>query len=196
MVRHSSLGAIERRLIFFRFPTHAFVVLTLQKLVQLCDSDDSDDDSYDSDNDTTDGSDRRGQRSGGVYRRLQRLFGKRKSDILDVGSENGKPNLSSDPRAQLRGQPTGFSDVPGLSQLRTLQMYHAAPNDPRTLFMQKHSALSCKKLAVACEQVSMFITQDNTIISFFELSAEDVEAPIIRRLQTNDTIIRQYVIPL
>lgn len=57
--------------------------------------------------------------------------------------------------------------------------------------MEKHSSLAPKGLAVACEQVSIFITFDNTIISFFELSALDVEAPIIRRLQTPDTILRQ-----
>jgi hypothetical protein len=57
--------------------------------------------------------------------------------------------------------------------------------------MEKNSALASRDLAVACEQVAMFITNDNTIISFFEQSAEDVEVPIIRRLQTTDTIIRQ-----
>jgi Mg2+ and Co2+ transporter CorA len=39
--------------------------------------------------------------------------------------------------------------------------------------------------------VSIFVTHDNTIISFFEMSAQDVESPIIRRLQTADTILRQ-----
>lgn len=57
--------------------------------------------------------------------------------------------------------------------------------------MEKNSALASRNLAVACEQVSLFVTNDNTIISFFEQSAQDVESPIIRRLQTNDTIIRQ-----
>jgi hypothetical protein len=57
--------------------------------------------------------------------------------------------------------------------------------------MEKHSALASRNLAVACEQVSMFITNDNVIISFFELSGRDVEAPIVRRLQTSDTVIRQ-----
>lgn len=56
--------------------------------------------------------------------------------------------------------------------------------------MQQHSALVSRHLVVACEQVAMFVTHDNTIISFFESSAVDVEAPIIRR-QTRDTIVRQ-----
>ena len=57
--------------------------------------------------------------------------------------------------------------------------------------MEKNSALAYKKLAIFCEQVSMFITNDNCIISFFEGSAQDVEGPILRRLQISDTIIRQ-----
>ena len=57
--------------------------------------------------------------------------------------------------------------------------------------MEQHSALASRDLAVAAEQVSIFILNDNTIISFFEGSAEDIAEPIIRRLQTPDTILRQ-----
>jgi hypothetical protein len=103
----------------------------------------------------------------------------------------GKTPILEDAGVYLRSQPTGFSDLPDISQLRTLQHYHASPDDPRTQYMEKHSALSSKNLAVACEQVSIFLTNDNCIISFFEQSAQDIEAPIVRRLQTNDTIIRQ-----
>lgn len=107
------------------------------------------------------------------------------------GLGTDKASIPDDLGGYLRSQPTGFSDVPDTSQLRTLQQYHASPNDPRTQFMEKNSALASRSLVVACEQVSMFITNDNSIISFFEVSAQDIEAPIIRRLQTNDTIIRQ-----
>jgi Mg2+ and Co2+ transporter CorA len=41
------------------------------------------------------------------------------------------------------------------------------------------------------EQVSIFLTQDNTVVSFFEHSADDIEGPILRRLETADTILRQ-----
>jgi Mg2+ and Co2+ transporter CorA len=57
--------------------------------------------------------------------------------------------------------------------------------------MEQNSALASRDLAVAAEQVSIFIMNDNTIISFFEMSAEDIAKPIIRRLQTPDTILRQ-----
>ncbi|KAK3356890.1 hypothetical protein B0T25DRAFT_141094 [Lasiosphaeria hispida] len=180
------------------FPTHSFMVLTLQKLVHLYNSDDSDGDDYGSDVDVlsrpgsmrSGRSGRSGRKRSKLWRKVRGLFGGNDRGPTET-VEMGKPPFAADVQGQLRSQPTGFSDVPDPSQLRTLQRYHAAPNDPRTVFMEKHSALSRKDLAVACEQVSMFITQDNTIISFFELSAQDVEAPIVRRLQTSDTIIRQ-----
>lgn len=57
--------------------------------------------------------------------------------------------------------------------------------------MEKNSALASKALVVAAEQVSMFLMNDNCLISFFEMSAQDIEAPIVRRLETPDTILRQ-----
>lgn len=42
-------------------------------------------------------------------------------------------------------------------------------------YMERHSSLASKGLAVSVEQVSMFLTADGTVISFFEHSADDVE---------------------
>ena len=75
--------------------------------------------------------------------------------------------------------------------VRTLQRYHGGPNEERIQFMEKHSTLATKNLAVAVEQVSIFLTSDNTVISFFEGSAEDIEAPMIPRLVTSETILRR-----
>jgi hypothetical protein len=165
--------------------------LTLQKLVHLDDSDseDSDDDA----NSRKSGFSRRSTRSSRkLLRRIRRAFrGGTGGEQEKEGLGTGNGPITGDLGGYLRSQPTGFSDVPDISQLRTLQRYHASPNDPRTQYMEKNSALSPRNLAVACEQVSMFLTNDNTIISFFEQSAQDIEGPIIRRLQTNDTIIRQ-----
>lgn len=90
-------------------------------------------------------------------------------------------------------QPTGFPDAPApsLGGFRTIQGYHSPVNDARIAFLERHSALAEKGLSVAAEQVSIFVTNDNTVVSFFELSAEDIEQPIIRRLQTPDTVLRQ-----
>jgi Mg2+ and Co2+ transporter CorA len=75
--------------------------------------------------------------------------------------------------------------------VRTLQRYHSGPNEDRIEFMERHAILSSKGLGVAVEQVSIFLTKDNTVISFFESSAQDVEVPILRRLQSPGTILRQ-----
>ncbi|KAH8899152.1 hypothetical protein GQ53DRAFT_677983 [Thozetella sp. PMI_491] len=177
------------------FPTHAFMVLTLQKLVHTVDDDDSECDS-----DNEDSKSWTSGRSGRSHRRfasrLKKLF-RRQYHARDPPFDQG-PKLEKKGShgshvmdgTYLKAQPTGFSDLPDTTTLRTLQRYHASPNDPRTEFFEKHSSLSSKQLAVACEQVSIFITYDNTIISFFELSAQDIEQPIIRRLQTADTILR------
>jgi len=106
-----------------------------------------------------------------------------------AGLEHGEKAKSED--AYLRSHPTGFSDLPDPHSLRTLQRYHSSPNDARTEYMETHSLLKSRRMAVIAEQVSMFLTNDNTIISFFELSAEDVEKPIMARLLSSDTILRQ-----
>lgn len=75
-------------------------------------------------------------------------------------------------------------------------------------YMEKHSPLTRKGWAVSAEQVSIFLTTgmlhlshlpaiklmlypDNTVISFFESSADDIERPILHRLSTPDTILRR-----
>ena len=75
--------------------------------------------------------------------------------------------------------------------IRTLQRYHSGPNQDRIEFMERHASLSRKGLGVSMEQVSIFLHRDNTVISFFESSAQDVETPILRRLQSPGTILRQ-----
>lgn len=91
---------------------------------------------------------------------------------------------------ELKKQSTGFSEKSEPNTLRTLQRYHGA-NDVRNDFMEKFSVLAERKLAVVAEQVSLFVTNDNTIISFFEFSAQQVEEPILVRLSTADTVLRQ-----
>lgn len=57
--------------------------------------------------------------------------------------------------------------------------------------MERNSPLTKKGMAVSIEQVAIFLTEDNTVIAFFEHSADDVEPAILRRLDTVDTILRQ-----
>lgn len=108
-----------------------------------------------------------------------------------------KPGVSSrdkDRKLDSFRSPSGaMSDGGGTKFLpvRTLQRYHGGPNEERITFMEKHSTLVTKNLGVSVEQVSIFLTADNTVISFFESSAEDIETPIINRLSTPETILRR-----
>lgn len=74
---------------------------------------------------------------------------------------------------------------------KTLQRYHGGPNEDRTEYMERVSPLTQKSLAVSVEQVSIFLSADNTVVSFFENSAADVELPIITRLNSPDTVLRR-----
>ena len=78
-----------------------------------------------------------------------------------------------------------------LPQPRTLQRYNGGPNLDRMAYMEGHSALTKKDLAVCAEQVSIFLLGDNTVVSFFESSGEDIEAPILKRLATPETVLRR-----
>lgn len=202
------------------YPTHTFMVLTLQKLVhfnyaknRISRSDDSDSDNSDSDDDDykyTNDKDKKGtsvksgqsghSRMSGISRRVTGMFGRRSRDgggrggkaTTDPATQFGTRNLESgtQPLSGAAMMPD-IEDLPHVNAFRTIQRYHSSPNDARTDFMESHSALSSRNLAVAAEQVSMFITDDNTVISFFELSAQDVEQPILRRLRLPDTSLRR-----
>jgi Mg2+ and Co2+ transporter CorA len=74
---------------------------------------------------------------------------------------------------------------------RTLQRYRGGPNEERIEFMERHAVLASQGLRVTLEQVSIFLNADNTVLSFFDASASDIEAPIVRRLTSPETILRQ-----
>ncbi|EPE06926.1 hypothetical protein F503_03353 [Ophiostoma piceae UAMH 11346] len=192
------------------YPTHTYMVLTLQKLVHFDyaknrlghdgDSSSSDDDDELGGSSTAN---RTSIRSGstsrsrpGISRTIRDVLGGRKnrSATFDASGFLAPKSLESgqqDPRLVSRATTLReLADFAHINEFRTLQRYHASPNDARTEFMERHSALSSRGLAVAAEQVSIFVTDDNTVISFFELSAQDVEQPILKRLRLPDTSLR------
>ena len=58
----------------------------------------------------------------------------------------------------------------------SLQSYYGgSASVERVRFMEGHTTLAEKKMLVSVEQVSIFMTADGTVISFFENSADDVE---------------------
>ncbi|KAK4164120.1 hypothetical protein QBC43DRAFT_238187 [Cladorrhinum sp. PSN259] len=148
------------------YQNHAFIVLTLQKLIHLDDPKDREKEPQ-----------RHPSGPGNLLYRLTMAPGNPENGI-----ENGRPRNDS-----------SISQTPLIppGPLRTIHRYHASPNAPRTQFMEERSALRSRQLAVAAEQVSIFLTSDNTIIAFFESSADDVEVPILTRLTSPSTILRQ-----
>ena len=163
------------------YPNHAFIVLTLQKLVHLADDDDSDS------SDTSSTYSR--QKSMTDLRSSFKDLWRSKREAADPEKEMMKKRMGQngqDTPMTSRGEPLHETTF-----VRTLQRYHASGNEARTEFMERNSPLVPYKMAVSAEQVSIFLTADNTVISFFETSAPDIERPIITRLSTAGTILRQ-----
>ncbi|OAA61916.1 Mg2+ transporter protein [Niveomyces insectorum RCEF 264] len=201
------------------YPTHTFIVLTLQKLVHVDKTQSRANDTYyegdGQDDDHGGGASGRGRRGTASFlrnvlrRKTRNADGGRgpnaaaaiSSKALESGQQPGAPQSPPPPppppqtRSGYWPSPTAAPsvspDYAHVNRFRTLQRYHASPFDARTEFMESHSALNSRGLAVAAEQVSIFITSDNTVISFFQLSAQDIEQPILKRLRLPDTSLRR-----
>jgi Mg2+ and Co2+ transporter CorA len=162
------------------------VLLTLSKLVRIPDDES---DSSDSDSDAP------------RKPRPTRKKPKKSKSFMKwiTGSDSDSEDLDNDIESSMSSQHKGY-DIDGAftsrlpqagPQIRTLQRYRGGPNLDRIVYMEQHSALAKRKLAVSVEQVSIFICADNTIISFFEHSANEIEAPMLVRLNNEDTILRR-----
>ena len=188
-VKHFSLQILSDHLIRSNFWT---VILSLQKLVTLDEDDEPLPDTFD----PRDGEDgypgqdsTRSQRRNQISLLLQRVSRmlRREKEKMIIGESQGKssPDIN-------QTQATGvFSKLKPKDYVRTLQRYRGNPNEERTKFMENNSTLKEKGLAVSVEQVSIFLCDDNTVISFFEHSAKDIEEPILKRLNTLDTILKR-----
>ncbi|KAI1460552.1 hypothetical protein F4805DRAFT_465432 [Annulohypoxylon moriforme] len=164
----------------------AFIMLTCQKLVRLTEDDSGQEDEG--------GDDTKSVKSigsvKGIIKKFRRLFPRKEAQHTTLSMlEKGirPPQYHSTAR-----KPTGCSHAFNPSTLCSLQGYRAPRNTPRTKYMMEHSPLASRGLAIVVEQSSMFVTADNTIISFFEQSANDVEEPILLRLATPTTVLRRH----
>lgn len=164
------------------YADHACVIMTLQKLVRLhqchkghkanCDCSDAELDYWE----------------GSRRRPFWHLSSKRRTDselpyYLDKDGD-GKVD-------EFVNAHSGTSANTPIKQVRTLHRYESEKIPEHTAFMEKHSTLASENLSVGVEQVAIFLLADNTVISFFEQSAEDVERPIRDRLQSTETILRR-----
>jgi hypothetical protein len=140
-----SVAIMNSELTCQRYTDHIYIVMTLQKLVHLHQDDEGD---SESDSDTIGP---KPARRGRLLRFLRHPFGSKAKDSDTVAGVHDTTN------DYIKGHTEGVDDAP-LQELRTLQRYHGGPNQDRMAYMEKHSALTKRKLAVGAEQVSIFLT--------------------------------------
>ncbi|KAI9745163.1 MAG: hypothetical protein M1818_001441 [Claussenomyces sp. TS43310] len=144
------------------YSDHTYIVLTMQKLVHLHAEEEKppvEGGNYDESNGSwgTASRSRRGPFLNTMHSLFQTLGLKASSDTTMHKGKGDKLSFGFDsPHEQ------GLHDAP-MQHLRTLQRYHSGLNQERVAFMEAHSALTERNLAVCAEQVSVFLTSDSII---------------------------------
>ena len=179
------------------YQDHAFVCLTLAKLVRMhqhrgqadkcnCTAGDSSDDSEDDSVDEKFASHNK-KRQGKLRSWLDWVRPRRNPNKIPAYLDRDHDGKID----EFVSAHSGISEDTPIKPIRTLHRYESAQIPEHTAWMEKHSALSQEDLAVSVEQVSIFLMGDNSVISFFEHSADDIEAPILDRLHSKETILRR-----
>ncbi|MCJ1298961.1 hypothetical protein MMC08_001752 [Hypocenomyce scalaris] len=171
------------------YSDHTYIVLPLQKLINLHSDSDCDSD-YSEAEDSEPKNRPKKQKRKSFMSSWRKAMGLGRARAAPNKPLNISGNVQKAPKGCVTA-PTAASSSAPFTTVRTLQRFHGGPNEERIAFMEKYSALSSKNLGVSVEQVSIFLTADNTVISFFESSAEDIETPIITRLSAAETILRR-----
>lgn len=176
------------------YSDHAFAILTLQKLVRVHNHGNNEQcncsqPGYSSSSDSDDLETEKKQKSRPTKSWWTSMLhsGKTITDLLPSYEE-------SDPVVKKTHFVTAHSSTSAdspVQPIRTLHRYEGEQNPEHTAFMEKHSALAQEDLVVSVEQVAIFLMADNTVISFFEHSADDIEYPIIERLASKETMLRR-----
>jgi Mg2+ and Co2+ transporter CorA len=184
------------------YSDHAYIVMSLQKLVKLGHEDrkSGSDDGMDEKRPSSDSGSESSEQSISpvtVRRKKWRVMqaalrdwlipqGRRRGDEKEQGYKiNAGLGRSSSNDSRNRNNRDKYE------MRRTLQRFRGGPNEERIEFMERHAVLALHGLGVTLEQVSIFLNADNTVLSFFDESAGDVEAPIVKRLSSPETILRQ-----
>jgi len=161
------------------YSDQAMIVLTLQKLVRLHQHDDEDEDCP-----AHEDVESMGGAKGGWWVGPRDAY--KEKDVLPRyldRDHDGK--IDEFVKAH-----SNTSENSPVKDIRTLHRYESSQIAKHTAFMEKHSVLANEDLVVSVEQVSIFLLADNTIVSFFEHSAEDIETPILQRLMSEETVLR------
>lgn len=157
----------------------AFVILTLQKLARLHMHSDRDECQYRPDDVEMNGS-AEAHDDDDVPAQLEKKLGARRAETNRYGRADEFVRAHS-----------STSEESPVRDIRTLHRYESASVPDHHEYMEKHSALANEDLVVSVEQVALFLLADNTVISFFEHSADDVERPILQRLASGETMLRR-----
>ena len=188
------------------YSDHAYVVLTLQKLVKLQQNKGKSEDEEAEDQTPPQYRERKGSvtsEKGSIsMKRLSRrdVILEALRDILKLKSWKPRHKIDESIGTSIRPAVDRASSkqashlgtiAPSGTSARSVQRYRGGPNEDRIAFMERHAVLAPKGLSVTLEQVSVFLHADNTVTSFFETSADDIEAPIVKRLNSPETILRQ-----
>lgn len=165
------------------YSDHCYIVMTLQKLIRIRSPKDNGGDNI-ADDDWGDMPYKPNKKKRSVNL-FSKLFGQQQHGKPNDEMHMHEPDTEKDKESPL------ISLNDGVNQIRTLQRWRGGPNMERVEYMEAESSLASRDLAVSVEQVSMFLTADNTVITFFEHSAKDVLDPILARLAVPDTILRR-----
>jgi hypothetical protein len=131
------------------------MVLTLQKLVHV--HPDSDGSDSESDHGDANGRPRTRKRGGLMKRAKKMLFGAHMTSSFAEKHRKVVPITNAPGDEYMRGHTEGEPNAP-MQKIRTLQRHRGGPNQERMAFMEAHSPLKKKSLAVSAEQVSIFLT--------------------------------------
>ncbi|CRG90639.1 hypothetical protein PISL3812_07683 [Talaromyces islandicus] len=183
------------------YSDHAYIVMSLQKLIKLGHEDrKGDDDAMDEKRPGSD-SDSESEESippVTIRRKKWRVIWAALQDwLIPQGwrqrkeKEKGGGYSDDGVFGRTSSKDSHHSNKEKYEMRRTLQRYRGGPNEERIEFMERHAVLASHGLGVTLEQVSIFLIADNTVLSFFDESASDVEAPIVKRLSSPETILRQ-----
>ncbi|ODV94183.1 hypothetical protein PACTADRAFT_76817 [Pachysolen tannophilus NRRL Y-2460] len=114
-----------------------------------------------------------------------------KKDSIGVSSENGSAETSTKNAINLLKNNESLSaEIANSDMRRPADLISANTSRRKLKALEVHRPLSYRNLDVGTEQVSIFMTHNGTVISFFEHSASEIENAILSRLSSERTILR------
>lgn len=138
------------------------MVMTLQKLVRLHDHEGNEFDMDDKDSVGGYPNHRRGRFSRAVHNMFSKSA--RKNEYGDKQRKASTVSAIAPQNGFVTGHTDGIPTAP-IQKLRTLQRYHGGANQERMAYMELHSPLTTRGLAVSAEQVSIFLTAGKSLAS-------------------------------